>query len=659
MKVGMSSLDVLAIVRELQLLKDARINKVFQTSPTELKVQLGVKGVGKMELVIEAGRRIHLTEYPKPSPKKPSTFAMTLRKYIANGVIKGVEQLGFDRIVELRIQKTGEFYLIAELFGKGNIILTDGDRGILAVMKPGRYKDRELVIRGKYELPPQKINPYDISPGDLKSIVSASKSDLVRTIVTQLGLGGVYAEEACLLSGVEKGKTEIGEEEASKILEALQYLKNTVGKEGIIVFKDDAPLDVVPLTLRVYEGMRGERFGSFNKALDEYFTKYEIKKVEAIREEKYLGEIGRLEARLQEQYQTLEKYQKMEEEGRATGDLIYQHFKMLEDILSTVSEARQTYSWEEIRRRIREGKGRVPAADVVEEILPREGLLLIRLDGREIKLDVRKSVTENAEYYYSRSKRAKKKILGVKKAIEQTKEEIRGIEERGREAIEIREKKPRKRVVKKKEWYEKFRWFVSSDGFLVLGGRDATTNEILVKKHMGKGDLFVHADIHGAPAVVIKAEGREVPERSIKEAFDFAATYSRAWKHGIFALDVYWVTPEQVSKTTEHGEYVAKGAFIIRGKKNYGSGRVEVAIGVKINEEARVVGGPPDAVEKQSDYPVRIIPGRIKSKEIAEEIKKRWLDKAKEEHRGKISAINIGDIQEFLPAGGSELSKKG
>jgi hypothetical protein len=208
-------------------------------------------------------------------------------------------------------------------------------------------------------------------------------------------------------------------------------------------------------------------------------------------------------------------------------------------------------------------------------------------------------------------------------------------------------------------WYEKFRWFTSSDGILVLGGRDATSNEVLVKKHMGAGDVFVHGQIHGAPAVVIKAEGEDVPDTTIQEAFDFAASFSRAWKHGVAALEVYWVAPDQVSKTTESGEYVSKGAFIIRGKRNLGTGAVKAALGVQFEEKgARVVAGPPAAIEKTARYSVVIEPGRKKSKEMAENIKAGWLNIATEEDKEEIRKININDIQVMLPTGGSDTVRR-
>lgn len=657
MKTEMSSFDILAIAGELQKLENARINKVYQVSPQELKIQLNVKELGKQELVIEAGKRIHLTEYPKPSPEKPSTFAMTLRKYLENAVLTEIKQVAFDRIVELTFRKAGEeFKLIGELFGKGNIILTDGNYKILAVMKPQRFKARSLVGKAAYEYPPQRLNPFEVPKDELMRIINESKSDVVRTLASPLGLGGLYAEELCLRAGVEKNKERITDEEASRLFNALVELKNLVGKEKpVIIFEGDVAADVVPFKLRIYEGKRTQEFDSFNKAVDEYFTKYEIERVEGLRNAEFEKEISRFEARLEEQVRVLEKYRKIEKEYKQLGNLIYANFGSIENILTALSNARKTHSWNEIAEKIEEGKERIPEAKLIKKILLGEGILVLELNGSKVRLDIKKNAAQNANFYYEKSKKAKKKIEGVEESIGDTEAKIRELRERGREAIALKEKKPEKRIARKKEWYEKFRWFFSSDGFLILGGRDAATNETLVKKHMQSNDIFVHADIHGAPAVVIKTEGKETPEATVQEASDFAASYSKAWKHNIFGLDVYWVTPGQVSKTAEHGEYVVKGAFVIRGKKNFGKGKVEVAIGVKINDEIKVVGGPASAIEKQAKYFVRIIPGRAKSREIAEKIKNKLLGKVGEEDKEKIKGTALEEIQEFLPGGGSEV----
>ncbi|MFQ5815752.1 MAG: ribosome rescue protein RqcH [Candidatus Hydrothermarchaeaceae archaeon] len=658
MKDRMSSFDILALLKELKELKGSRINKVFQISPVELRVQLNAPGRGKFDTVIVAGRRMHLTERPKPAPKEPSTFAMTLRKYLGNAIIEAVEQVSFDRIVVLKCRKGSVFFLIVELFGNGNVILSDEGYNIISLLKVERFKDRELLPKRKYALPPGRSNPFECGEDELVGVINNSGTDLVRALARELGLGGLYAEEVCLRSGLAKDKKIITRKDSTVIKKTLLGLLESLDeKKPRIVFEDGKPIDVVPLTLEGYGGRAVEEFDTFNNALDEYFSILEQRDGIAEVKEDFGTELGRLEARLKEQEALIEKYADAEKRYRAFGDFIYSRFSEIEGLLAGLTKAREKYSWEELMEALKTGEPEIPGAGLVSKVLPREGVVVLKIDGKEMRLDFRKSAAANADHFYTRSKKSREKIRGAGEPMEETRRLIKAVKEEGVRALG-KVGKPEKRVKRKRQWFEKFRWFVSSDGLLVLGGRDATSNEVVVKRHMQPGDVFVHADIHGAPAVVIKTEGKSVSDATIQEAFDFAASYSKAWKHGVYGLDVYWVKPEQVSKTTEHGEYVGKGAFIIRGKKNFGKGGVQLAMGVKVDEEANVVGGPATPVEKQSDYAVRITPGRKSSSEIAKEIKTRLAQLAGAGDKEKILRLPIEDIQAFLPSGGSEILKK-
>ncbi|MFQ5887224.1 MAG: ribosome rescue protein RqcH [Candidatus Hydrothermarchaeales archaeon] len=659
MKSEMSSFDIYAALQELTALKGARINKIYQVTPSELKIQLHIKGFGRADLIVEVGKRIHFTEYPRPSPKQPSNFAMTLRKYFGNSRIMDISQVGFDRIVEIKTEgKEGEYTLIAELFGEGNAILVDSGGTIKTLMKQREYLHRKLKGRQVYEYPPSKLNPFKVTSEEIKDQVNGSRSDLVRTLALTLGLGGLYAEEVCLRAGVPKEKKEITDEEAHLIFDVLSGLKETKSFErSRIVLDNGEKMDVTPVPLEIYKNKETKEFDTFNKALDEYFTGFAMEKVEAVVDERFEDAIGKMRRRLEDQETILSRFLKQKDESKKIGDLIYANYNAVQDILGVMSDARRRFKAEKISERLEKSKGEVKGAEMIKKYLSKENAVVVTIDGLEFKLDLGKNAGQNADFYYTSGKKAKEKITGTRIAIEKTKEEIRKIEEKGREAIEVEEKKPKKRVVKKLEWYEKFRWFYSSDGFLVIGGRDASSNEIVVKKHMDNKDIFVHADIYGAPAVVIKSEGKEVPQKTIDEGYEFAAAYSRAWKSNLFALDVYWVKPEQVSKTPEHGEYLVKGAFVVRGKRNWKKAEVKAAIGVVINEEAKIIGGPVSAVEKHSKYLVRIIPGKKKPKEMSIEIKSKLKDMANKEDKELISRINIDDIQRSLPVGGHELAR--
>lgn len=229
----------------------------------------------------------------------------------------------------------------------------------------------------------------------------------------------------------------------------------------------------------------------------------------------------------------------------------------------------------------------------------------------EVIIDISKSIEENAGTYFDKAKKLKKKIPGIQKTIESSRKKI--------DAIIIPEKK--EKTIKKKEWYEKFRWFISSNEFLVIGGRDATTNEIVIKKHTEKNDIVFHTELPGSPFVVIKnPSNKEIPESTIVEAAEFCASFSKSWKSGRGTAEVYHVTPEQVSKEAPTGTAgLAKGSFMVYGKRNYIEARLNVAI---CNFNGKIMPGPISAVKLHSEKFVEIIPGNDKLSDVAKKVQK-------------------------------------
>jgi len=123
--------------------------------------------------------------------------------------------------------------------------------------------------------------------------------------------------------------------------------------------------------------------------------------------------------------------------------------------------------------------------------------------------------------------------------------------------------------MRKRFWFEKFNWFITSENYIILSGRDAQQNDILIKRYMRKGDIYVHADIHGASSCVIKnPTGNPIPRQTLIETGIMTVCRSSAWNAKIVA-NAWWVYDHQVSKTAPSGEYLPTGSFMIRGKKNF------------------------------------------------------------------------------------------
>lgn len=230
-----------------------------------------------------------------------------------------------------------------------------------------------------------------------------------------------------------------------------------------------------------------------------------------------------------------------------------------------------------------------------------------------LKLFVNKSVEENASLYFDEAKKLKGKVEGAKKALEEHKIKLREIVKKEEEKKE-KEDKIKKTPTK---WFHKFRWFYSSEGFFVLGGRDATTNEILIKKHAEPNDIILHTEMSGSPFVVIKVKDEQPGEKTIEEAAIFCASFSNAWKKGFQEAEVYHVSPSQVTKEAEHGEYLTKGSFVIRGKRNYL--RVKLGLALCYTEEG-VMAAPLEAVKNASENYVVLKQGSMKLSDVAKRI---------------------------------------
>lgn len=239
----------------------------------------------------------------------------------------------------------------------------------------------------------------------------------------------------------------------------------------------------------------------------------------------------------------------------------------------------------------------------------------------KIALDVRISLEENAAHYFDLAKKSRNKIAGAKEAIRRAEQE-RDQAQTKADTTKQKDNAPRK--IRKKSWYEKFKWFYASNGMLVIGGRDATTNEIIIKKHVNdkEGDIIFHTDAPGSPFTVIKAEGKTIPDEIKQEAADFCASHSKSWKLGLGSADVYWINPEQVTKEAKSGEYLTKGAFMVYGKRN----DIRPVLGLMaMNYEDKVMIGPISAIKKQLDkdvLAVEIQQGSDKTSDAAKKIQK-------------------------------------
>ena len=661
----MTSFDVAAVIREInELVKGAYVIKIYQIGIQTLLLRFRKPNMPRTQLLIEAGKRIHLTSYEHETPKKPSAFCMALRKYLDNGVIKEVRQHEFERIAIIEVSTLqGNFQLITELFGNGNIILVDPKAKILQAMTYKRMRDRNILRGEPFQYPPARgLNPLKLSRQDFKEITKIGETEIVKALTKFLSISGIYAEEILLRAEINK-KTVVSSLTEQELDDIFNHLHNIISRieagilEPRIVSDENCMwIDVIPVLLKKYVQFNHKEYETFNSALDDYYAKITDVKMGEEAAGDVESEVARYTRMLQKQEKALDVLKVPIDKNKSIGDLIYQHFGDLQSLVQKIMEQKRSgKSWEEITATIEGGKKAYSHPDLYFHTLePTNQVLHVSVDNNVFSLNLRHSIQDNADRYYSQSKKAEKKLRGAEKTLEETRTKIEEARKQVTLAKEAQEPLVKR---KKKEWFEKYRWFRSSDGFLVIGGRDATTNEIIVKKQMEPDDIIFHAEIVGAPFVLIKTEGKNVPEQTINEAAQLAASYSRAWREMLNAINVYWIHPNQVSKTPPSGQSLQKGSFMIRGTKNFVRGvPLQIAVGVESDEDTiMIIGGPVEAIAHQTDAYVEIVPGDQKSSLLAKKIRHLLSTKVSEELKRSVTAVPIEEIQNFIPMGRGKM----
>ncbi len=223
---------------------------------------------------------------------------------------------------------------------------------------------------------------------------------------------------------------------------------------------------------------------------------------------------------------------------------------------------------------------------------------------------------------------------------------------------------------KEKEWYERYRWFITSDGYLAIGGRDASSNSAIIRKYLTEQDIVFHAEIHGSPFFVIKNGRTSTLQTSLLQVAQATVSFSRAWKDGLSSADAYWVLPGQLKKGAPSGQYLPKGSFVIEGKRNYIKGiDIKLAAGImSTNNQYSFVCGPVDAVKQRSVLYSTLLPGGYDPMEITKRLRNELYrasteagyfnnNEAGEELSSYIKAISYDEMMMILPAGRSKISQ--
>lgn len=627
--VDLSSLDVRALALELRALEDAYVDKCYQTREDEFVLKLRHPQTGPTHLLIRPGAWVARSRESPQTPENPSTLAMLLRKHLVGARLRRVDQHEFDRVIRLQMERGGEpFEVVVELFGKGNLIVTDPDRKILLSTRTERFAHRTVKRGETLVFPPTRVNPATLPRSEFEALAQRSEKDSVRFLALDLGLGGELSEELVHRAGLTKQAkaNTIDQDGLDRLWAALRELLDRPPQPAVVTGTKGVGIHSVPLTAPVFRDLKREPSASVSEAILRASAQADnnVKPAADPELERLERQIGHQERGIQELGTEADSWEKR-------GHLLFAHYQAAALAIQKAKATIEAEDWAAVDERLKKKADAAPDAWVhhVAGTDAKRGRILLKLDGEEIPVDPFQSLEQNAATLYDESKRIRAKQENARIAVAEARVKL----EQRRKQTQVAAAKPKAgpRAPAKRFWFEGHRWFYSSEGFLVVAGRDAASNEKLVKRHLGAGDRYVHADIHGAPSVIVKAEGRVPGEQTMNEACQFGATGSRAFAQFATA-DAFWVLPEQVSKTGETGEYVPRGSFIVRGTRHYlHKLKLELALGnVHLDAQGRIgdekaphprlMAGPPSAVRHYAKRVAMIERGDLKPSDAAKQL---------------------------------------
>jgi predicted ribosome quality control (RQC) complex YloA/Tae2 family protein len=569
---------------------------------------------GVLSVKMEPGVRFHVSTV-EPVKKKVDPFTIFVRRRLGNARIRDVRQLGWERLLRVDLERGGEVYgVVVELLPRGVALVVDDEEKVLFTTRYLELKDRVVKTGVKYQPPP----PKGLSPKAENLVdVLLAYDTLVKAVVKGWGLPGYIAEEVIYRAGLFEEKSaepaKIARADLSRLAEEYGRLVEEAGSgRGYLVYYTEGSEPALFTSFR--PRVIAEEYGwsvrelDFDTAVDTFFSFYEKNIARKMVERKLAEKKGEVEAAIKGILERVRSFQAELEEYKKALNAIYENYEFVEQALLCSQEARRTQGWDSIPK----------LCSGVTAYQPAKGLIQLRVGGVEFWLDIRLDLKGNIIELRKKISELEKKIesaLEKKKSLE---EELGKIEESAVEESRI--------VIRPREWYERYHWLITTSGLLAIGGRDASQNEVIYRKYLEDSDIFLHADIHGAPVVVLKTHGREASERDILEAAYLTACYSKAWKAGFASIDVFWARGDQVSKAPPSGEYLAKGSFMVYGRRNYVTIPLELSLGLEKVESSvygvyyRVIVGPEELVGERSVGYVVLKPGDKPVENVASEI---------------------------------------
>ena len=558
-----------------------------------------------------------------------------------------------ERIVEFVFQSIQgmKYYLIVELFGHGNIIICNESHKILNILNPINVRHRVLKPGLKYFPPPSRgADPLSLDYDAFLSLIKNSDQgniDIKKWLGRTLSISKKFIELAVQNSKISNKKVkDLTSVELKTLFEELTSLiKNIltgVGHEPCIILDDNNnPADVSPITPSDVPPDHIRKYSLYTDAIDDLLN-YSVLHTGSLRNSELEKQIESLEHDLNEQIKAKDLVISKSNKLRGFANLLMQE---TDGVLNPENHSIAKLLY-----------------DSDAKILSIKGKDYLEIVDEKIAIDIGNSnIPKISSLLFNVAKDMERGLITIENSHSKLLEQMDKIQKQ-------KNKKPSSAEIKiltNKEWYEKYRWFLTTDDVLAIGGRDSSSNSVLIRRHMTENDYIFHAEVNGSPFFILKNANNKTSadlSQSIIETAQATISFSRSWKDNLSSADAYWVYPSQVKKGAPTGQFLPKGAFIIEGKKNFVKNlEIKLAIGLSFIEDRPLfIVGPFSAILKRSIFLRNMIPSGFDVVKASKKIKSDFVDYSiKNEFPERLihhlKNLSIDEIVRILPVGQFKL----
>ena len=631
--MGLAGIELAFLVKEIsEKTRDYYVNNIYSINQNSILFKLHHPEKPDLFLVVSSIGMWFTTI--KIDALEENKLVKRLRDDLLRLKLVKIEQIGVERIAYLTFSGFDkEFVLICEFFGDGNILLCNKEFKVLALLHSIQVRHRELHVGTIYTPPPQKgLNIFEISAENFSELKTIS-TPIAKWFGRTFGLPTKYAEEILRVANVSFDLTgqSITDQNISDIVTTAKILVGNVtsGDHTPAIVKTQDGFDVYPVTLPDTEG---EPVPSFMEGLDKIFSKIILERGKEIKTGSLDKKIADLQSRIDEQNKAI--------------TLVKEKSEKISNVAKSLFSAHGITSiMDPIASDILKSQG----AEMVKE----RGILYIKVDNERIQIKQESSFPAIASTLYNEAKKQSSAIESIESLRNKNQKELDKLKSQAQET----KKAAFFTEFKKKEWFERYRWFYTSDGLLAIGGRDSSSNSAIIRKQLAKNDKVFHAEIFGSPFFVIKDVPEQLPFDSLNEVAQATVCFSRAWREGMYGMSAYWINPDQVKKAAPSGQFLSRGSFVLEGHKNFiKAPNLRLAVGILYHDERYLIMcGPPEPVKKICICFAIIEPGGADMTDTAKRLRMEFI-KLQEDIAKQ---FDIDDYVRALPAGECHIVETG